>query len=113
MELKMTSKVNMALSKVLLDIVAADGKVSKEEKVLFSHIQEIFKIPLEDIKMASSLGVLEALAILRTLSKSDKDIIVIMMIDMVTVDGNVDDNELTVLRVVCNGIGVSLPDSLR
>jgi len=110
MLLNLSSLEKKAISKVLLDIVNADGKISGGEVLYFQQLQKALGISDEELQEAKFMSVIGCLAILKGLLLHEKEALAIMMLEMIRADGKVDDEELKVFAVVCAAADIPLPN---
>lgn len=97
-----TDEEKRAISKVLLDIVNADGRVDVGEARYFRQLQNNLGISDSQIQAAKSMSVLSAIAVIRNMTKAERLAVGIMMHEMIEADGDSNDSdELAVLNTVC------------
>lgn len=101
-EFYFTDQEKRAIAKVLLDIVNADGKVAIGEGLYFKQLQNNLNISDDQIRAAKSMGVLTAIAVIRTMTQAKRLAVGVMMQQMIEADGDMDSHELDVFNVVCD-----------
>lgn len=98
-----------ATSKVLLDIVNADGRVTVGETAYFEQLREVLNISIEEIEEAKYMSATAAFSIIRDMLPDEKSALVIMMLEMIRADGDIDDDEMKIFIVVCAACDIPLP----
>ncbi len=109
MALDLTTLEKKAVSKVLLDIVNADGRVTVGEINYFQQLQNVLGISNSEIEEAKYMSVTGCLSILRDLLPHEKQALAIMMLEMIRADGEIHDEEMKVFIVVCAAADIPLP----
>lgn len=105
MSLNLSRLEKEAVIKVLGDIMFADGVIAQGEK---NYLMKLFKVlnVSEDIAAsAARLSVTSALNILRKMTLENKQVVIMMMSEMINSDGDVDASELDVFAVVAIAMG--------
>ncbi len=110
MSINLTSLEKKAVTKVLLDIVNADGRLTVGEGQYFMQLKNVLNISDSDIAEAKNMSALGCLSILRGLTQEEKGLLAIMMLEMINADGDIDEVEMKVFIVVCAGADIPLPD---
>ena len=101
-----TSEEKKCLSKVLLDIMNADGFIDEGEANYMNQLRMVIGISSEDIVEAHNISVTYSLALLQKMSIEKKIALGVMMANMIDADNDVDDRELKVFSVVHELIGI-------
>lgn len=109
MALNLTTLEKKAVSKVLLDIVNADGRVTTGEARYFQQLQNVLGISDSEIQEAKYMSVTGSLAIIKNMLDHEKKLLAIMMIEMIKADGDVDDQEFKTFIVVCAAADIPVP----
>jgi uncharacterized tellurite resistance protein B-like protein len=110
MSINLTTLEKKAVTKVLLDIVNADGRVTLGEGKYFSQLQNVLGISDSEIEDAKYMSVIGCLSIIKELLPHEKQALAIMMLEMIRADGDIDDEEMKVFIVVCAAAEIPLPD---
>ena len=113
MELEFTPLQKKAISKVLLDIVNADSRITVGEVKYFEKLQETLDISKEDIEEAKYMSVIGCLSIIREMTVTQKQVLAYMMLEMIRADGEIDKEEMKVFVVVCAGADIPLPSTKK
>lgn len=92
----------IAMMRILLDIVNADGRIDVRETALFNKLLADFELN-EEAKMDvdTKLSIL-ALIEIKNFTESQKDYFAKLMNDMIVVDEDVNVNEVAIFDVVTN-----------
>jgi uncharacterized tellurite resistance protein B-like protein len=109
MTINLTKTERVAVTKVLLDIMGADGDVDIREFLYLNQLQNNFGITDSEIKEAMQLNALKCLADLKTLTHEERMSLVLMMSEMISADKEVHKKELEVFVIVCAALDVKLP----
>lgn len=110
MSINLTSLEKKAVTKVLLDIVNADGRITVGEGKYFLQLKNAIGISDSEIEEAKYMSVVGCLSILRGLTSDEKRLLAVMMLEMINADGDIDEEEMKVFIVVCAGADIPLPD---
>ena len=109
MSLNLTYQEKNAVIKVLMDIAWADGKITDGEESYFQQMRNFFGASNSDIEEASKMSVVASLTILKNMSQEQKLALAYMMREMITVDGEIHENEKQIFEAVCINIEVQFP----
>jgi uncharacterized tellurite resistance protein B-like protein len=109
MSTNLSSIEKKAITMVLIDIANADGVLTNSEGALLSAIQEVLQISDNEVHAAKNMSVAQSLSIIRNLSDANKELVRMLMLKLINIDGSIDDNELEVFVVVCAATGIPLP----
>ena len=110
MSINLTSLGKKAVTKVLLDIVNADNRITVGEGKYFMQLKNAIGISDSEIEEAKYMSVVGCLSILRGLTHEEKILLAIMMREMINADGDINEEEMKVFIVVCAGADIPLPD---
>jgi len=110
MSINLTSLEKKAVTKVLFDIINADGRITVGEGQYFLQLKRTIGISDSEIEEAKFMSVLGCLSILRGLTSEEKAALTIMMLEMINADGNISEDEMKVFIVVCAGADIPLPN---
>lgn len=109
MEFTFSSLEKKAITKVLIDIAHADQQLTVGENAYFAQIMNFLSLTEEEFKEAQYLSVVGCLAILRGMTLDNKHALLYIMREMINVDGNVNDEEMNIFLVVCQGADLPVP----
>lgn len=102
---KLTYQQKIAVMRILLDIIHADGIVDARETFLFNKLKDDFQLTEEDHEVVKSKNSLIALAQIKLLNDEQKNYFAKLMSDMIIVDEDINANEVAIYEVVsdfCN-----------
>ena len=106
MSIEWTNQEKLCITKVLLDIMNADGKIDDGEVQYMEHLRLLIGISERDIETAQNTTVSYSMSILRTMNDAKKIALGIMMAEMIKSDGNADAREIFVFESVHDMIGI-------
>jgi uncharacterized tellurite resistance protein B-like protein len=109
MELQLTTLEKRAVSKVLLDLMNADGEVTIDEGLYFVQLQNKLGISDYDMSMSKEMSVIHCISIIRSLLPHEKTVLAYIMMEMIKVDGRIDNEEIELLLTICNMTEIKLP----
>lgn len=95
----------IAMMRILLDIVNADGVVDARESFFFDKLMVGFDMSTEDRNVVNEKNSLLALVQIKDMTDEQKEFFSKLMTNMVIVDGDVNVNEVAIYDVVatfCN-----------
>jgi len=113
MSLDLTKIEKKAVAKVLLDIVNADRRITVGESRYFQHLQNVLGISDSEIEEAKYLSVVGSLAIIKQMLPIEKQLLALMMLEMINADGDVDSEEIKVFIAVCALAEIPLPEGVE
>jgi uncharacterized tellurite resistance protein B-like protein len=90
----------IAIMRILLDIIQADGRIDARELFYFDQLKEILGMTDEDHKVVEKKNSLLALTQVREFTKEQKDEFAKIMSKMIVVDEDININELAIYEVV-------------
>lgn len=90
----------IAISRILLDIIQADGKIDARELFYFEQLKESLGLSEVDRQVVDQKNSLLALTQVREFSKEQKDEFAKIMSKMIVVDEDININELAIYEVV-------------
>lgn len=90
----------IAIMRILLDIIQADGRIDARELFYFNQLKEILSLTDEDHKTVENKNSLLALTQIREFTKEQKDDFAKIMSKMIVVDEDININELAIYEVV-------------
>ena len=90
----------IAMMRILLDIIHADGYIDAREQHFFNELKEFFKMEDADYESVKGYNSLLALLQIRDLTEEQKMGFVLYMSKMIVVDGDINVNEVAIYNVV-------------
>ena len=97
-----TYQQNIAMMRILLDIIHADGRIDARETFLFNQLKNEFKLTEEDHFIVEKKNSLLALAQIKEMNDKEKEYFAKLMSKMVVVDDDINVNEVAIYDLVCN-----------
>lgn len=100
-----TFQQKIAMMRILLDIINADGIVDVRETFFFNQLKEKFQMSDSDHEIVKSKNSLLALVQLKEMNDEQKNEFAYLMNKMIIVDDDIDVNEVAIYDVVrefCN-----------
>lgn len=104
-----TFQQKIAVMRILLDIIHADGIIDARETFFFNKLKEKFELEEEDHELVKSKNSLIALSQIKLLSDEQKTDFAHLMIDMIIVDEDINANEVAVYDIVADFCGINIP----
>lgn len=96
----------VAMMRILLDIIHADGRIDAREMFYFNQLKEIFEMPEGSHKDVDEKNSLMALAQIKLLDEEQKDFFADLMGNMIVVDEDINANEVLIYDVVRDFTGI-------
>lgn len=96
----------VAMMRILLDIIHADGRIDAREMFYFNQLKEKFKLPEESQKDVEEKSSLTALAQIKLFDEEQKNFFADLMGNMIVVDEDIDANEVLIYEVVREFTGI-------
>ena len=90
----------IAMMRILLDIIHADGYIDAREQNLFNELKELFDLEEDDHESLKECNSLLSLLQIREFSEEQKMGFALYMSKMIVVDGDINDNEVAIYNVV-------------
>ena len=90
----------IAMMRILLDIIHADGYIDAREQHFFNELKQLFDLEEADHESVKECNSLLALLQIREVSEEQKMGFGLYMSKMIVVDGDIDDNEVAIYNVV-------------
>lgn len=90
----------IAMMRILLDIIHADGYIDAREQHFFNELKQLFDLEEADHESVKECNSLLALLQIREFSKEQKMGFALYMSKMIVVDGDINDNEVAIYNVV-------------
>ncbi len=100
-----TYQQKIAIMRILLDIIHADGIIDAREKFFFEKLKHEFGLAEEDHEVVKSKNSLLALTQIKLLDEEQKEHFAKLMAQMIIVDEDINVNEVAIYNVVsefCN-----------
>lgn len=104
----------IAIMRILLDIIHADGIIDARETFFFEKLKDEFQLAEEDHDVVKSKNSLLALTQIKLLDDEQKNHFAKLMAQMIIVDEDINVNEVAIYNVVSEfcGIGKAFKDSI-
>lgn len=90
----------IAMMRILLDIIHADGYIDAREQHFFNELKQLFDMEEADHEFVKECNSLLALLQIREFSEEQKMGFALYMSKMIVVDGDINDNEVAIYNVV-------------
>lgn len=90
----------IAMMRILLDIIHADGYIDAREQHFFNELKQLFGMEEADHEFVKECNSLLALLQIREFSEEQKMGFALYMSKMIVVDGDINDNEVAIYNVV-------------
>ncbi len=90
----------IAMMRILLDIIHADGYIDAREQHFFNELKQLFDLEEADHESVKECNSLLALLQIREFSEEQKMGFALYMSKMIFVDGDINDNEVAIYNVV-------------
>lgn len=90
----------IAIMRILLDIIQADGKIDARELFYFNQLKELLNLSDDDHKVVDKKNSLLALTQVREFTHEQKEDFAKIMSKMIIVDEDININELAIYEVV-------------
>lgn len=95
-----TYQQKIAIMRILLDIIHADGIIDARETYFFNKLREEFGLLEEDHKVVNNKNSLLALTQIKLFDKEQKGYFAQLMAQMIIVDEDINVNEVAIYNVV-------------
>lgn len=99
----------IAVMRVLLDIIYADGRVDNRETSLFDDLLSKLDLPLESKEQIQRKSSLIALLDIKNFTKEQKAYFADLMDKMIKVDEDININEVAIYDVVIDYCNIPIP----
>lgn len=112
--MEFTYQEKIAIMRILLDIIHADGIIDERETFFFNKLKEEFNLEDSDYEVIKEKNSLIALSQIKLLNDGQKKEFTKLMSKMIIVDGDINTNEVAIYDIVndfCK-IGVSFEDNV-
>lgn len=97
----------VAMMRVLLDIIQADGRIDAREVYYFNHLKEKFEMIEASRKDIEEKNSLMALAQIKMFDRGQKDFFADIMANMIVVDEDINVNEVMIYDIVREFAGIT------
>lgn len=97
----------VAMMRILLDIIQADGRIDAREMFYFNQLKDRFKMVEDSHKDVNDKNSLMALAQVKMFDDEQKDYFAELMANMIVVDEDIDANEVMVYDIVREFAGIN------
>ena len=110
--MELTYQQKIAMMRILLDIIHADGIIDARETFFFEQLKKEFGLTAKDHKVVKAKNSLIALSQVRLLTEEQKKYFAALMSKMIIVDEDINTNETAIYDIVADfcGINVSFED---
>lgn len=97
----------VAMMRILLDIIQADGRIDEREMFYFNRLREKFELLEESHKDVNDKNSLMALAQIKLFDNEQKDFFADLMANMIVIDKDIDTNEVMIYDIVRDFANIS------
>lgn len=104
-----TFQQKIAIMRILLDIIHADGIIDARETFFFDKLKEKFELQDDDHELIKSKNSLIALSQIKLFSNEQKANFAELMSNMIIVDEDINANEVAIYDVVTEFCGIPIP----
>jgi uncharacterized tellurite resistance protein B-like protein len=101
-----TYQQKIAIMRILLDIIHADGIIDARETFFFDKLKEEFGLAEEDHEVVKSKNSLLALTQIKLLDEEQKEHFAKLMAQMIIVDEDINVNEVAIYNVVSESCSI-------
>ena len=102
-----TFQQKLAIMRILLDIIHADGVIDARERHFFNQLKEEFGLTDEDHELVKQKNSLLALLQVRNFTEEQKMGLALYMSKMIVVDKDINANEVAIYNVVREFCGIN------
>ena len=96
----------VAVMRILLDIINADGRIDSREVFYYNKLKETFDVPEGFQRDVDEKNSLLALAQIKLLDEEQKEFLAELMANMIVVDENINVNEVMIYDIVREFAGI-------
>lgn len=96
----------IALMRILLDIIHADGKIDARETFFFNKMKDELNLIDEDRIQIEEKNSLLALSQIKYYDDEQKEFFARMMSHMIIIDEDINVNEISIYNIVCEFCGI-------
>lgn len=101
-----TYQQKIAIMRILLDIIHADGIIDARETFFFEKLKNVFGLADEDHEVVNNKNSLLALTQIKLLDEEQKEHFAELMAQMIIVDEDINVNEVAIYNVVIDSCGI-------
>ena len=101
-----TYQQRIAIMRILLDIIHADGIIDARETFFFEKLKDEFGLAEEDHEVVKNKNSLLALTQIKLLDDEQKEHFAELMAQMIIVDEDINVNEMAIYELVCKTCGI-------
>lgn len=101
-----TYQQKIAIMRILLDIIHADGIIDARENFFFEKLKDKFGLAEEDHEVVKNKNSLLALTQIKLLDDEQKEHFAELMAQMIIVDEDINVNEMVIYELVCRICGI-------
>jgi uncharacterized tellurite resistance protein B-like protein len=102
-----TYQQKIAIMRILLDIIHADGIIDARETFFFEKLKDEFQLAEEDHEVVKKKNSLLALTQIKLLDEEQKEYFAKLMAQMIIVDEDINVNEVAIYNVVSEFCGIN------
>lgn len=102
-----TYQQKIAIMRILLDIIHADGIIDARETFFFEKLKDEFQLAEEDHEVVKKKNSLLALTQIKLLDEEQKEFFAKLMAQMIIVDEDINVNEVAIYNVVSEFCGIN------
>ena len=102
-----TYQQKIAIMRILLDIIHADGIIDARETFFFEKLKDEFQLAEEDHEVVKKKNSLLALTQIKLLDEEQKEHFAKLMAQMIIVDEDINVNEVAIYNVVSESCGIN------
>lgn len=106
--MELTYQQKIAIMRILLDIIHADGIIDAREIYFFGQLKKEFGLSEKDHKVVKAKNSLVALSQVRLLTEEQKKYLATLMSKMIIVDEDINTNETAIYEIVAEFCGINL-----
>jgi len=106
--MEFTYQQKIAIMRILLDIIHADGIIDARETFFFEQLRKEFNLPIKAHKEVKAKNSLIALSQIKLLSDEQKRYFAKLMSKMIIVDEDINTNETTIYGIVADFCGIDV-----
>lgn len=101
-----TYQQKIAIMRILLDIIHADGIIDARETFFFEKLKNVFGLADEDHEVVNNKNSLLALTQIKLLDEEQKEHFAELMAQMIIIDEDINVNEVAIYNVVIDSCGI-------
>lgn len=98
----------LAIVKAIDEVILADGKIAVGEIAYLEQLMNILEFDYEFVEQARKFNNSQAVAVLQAMSTQKKQALTVMLNQMTTADGEIDDEELNVMVAIFLSAGIPI-----